>query len=94
MSYSNAATGHRSISAVKFTSGNVHHLRETIKYIQMLHYKTINLDRILKNEVLPRSDFKESENADILIVYGKGNNNSNAADEIASTILHCEFVSS
>ncbi|EXL65952.1 hypothetical protein FOPG_17853 [Fusarium oxysporum f. sp. conglutinans race 2 54008] len=85
---SNAATGHQSISAVKFTSGNVHHLRDTIKYVQMLHYKTVNLDRILKNEVLPRSDFKESENADVLIVYGKDDNNNNAADEIVSTILH------
>ncbi|KAJ4175812.1 hypothetical protein NW767_015664, partial [Fusarium falciforme] len=51
----------------------------------MLHYKTINLDIILNNEVLPRSDFEEGKNADILIAYAK--KNSNTADDIVSTIL-------
>ncbi|KAF9767979.1 hypothetical protein IL306_014786 [Fusarium sp. DS 682] len=84
---SNAATGHQSITAVKFTSGNTHHQRDSIKYVQMLHYKTVNLDRILKNKVLPRSDFEEAKNADILIAYAKDGNNNTTADDIVSTIL-------
>ncbi|KAF5010899.1 hypothetical protein FDECE_2967 [Fusarium decemcellulare] len=90
---SNAATGHQSITAVKFTCGNVHHLRSSIKYVQMLHYKTVDLDRILKNEVLPRSDFEEGKNADILIAYVKDDENNNTADDIISTILRLRWDS-
>ncbi|KAL4728687.1 hypothetical protein ACLX1H_003086 [Fusarium chlamydosporum] len=84
---SNTATGYNSITAVKFTSRNGYHLRESIKYVQMLHYKTINLERILDDAILPRSAFEECKKADILIAYGGGNNNS-SADDIVRTILH------
>ncbi|KAJ3526897.1 hypothetical protein NM208_g10968 [Fusarium decemcellulare] len=91
---SNAATGHQSITAVKFTCGNVHHQRSSIKYVQMLHYKTINLDRILKNKVLPRSDFEEGKNADILIAYAKDDNDNNdTTDDIVSTVLRLRWDS-
>ncbi|KAL7768447.1 hypothetical protein ACKLNR_002748 [Fusarium oxysporum f. sp. zingiberi] len=89
---SNAATGHQSITAVKFTSGNMDHRRDSIKYVQMLHYKTVNLDRILKNKVLPRSDFEEAKNADILIAYAN-DDNSTTSDDIVSTILRLRWDS-
>ncbi|KAH7141445.1 hypothetical protein B0J13DRAFT_676394 [Dactylonectria estremocensis] len=84
---SNAAMGHQSIITVKFISNNGYFLRESIKYIQMLHYKTINLERILGDAVLPRSAFEESKTADILIAYGEGKKTNNAADDIVRTVL-------
>ncbi|KAH7152709.1 hypothetical protein EDB81DRAFT_945677 [Dactylonectria macrodidyma] len=87
---SNAAMGHQSILTVKFISKNGYLLRESIKYVQMLHYKSINLERILDDAILPRSAFEEGKTADILIAYG-GNNNSDAAEDIVRTILRSAY---
>ncbi|KYK56758.1 hypothetical protein DCS_03764 [Drechmeria coniospora] len=92
---SNPTTLHRSVSAVRFTSGNVQYARENVHFIQMLHYKSIELSRILDEVVLPQSTFEESRKAEIVITYGKQDRKSqNApADTFVRSILHCEFSS-
>ncbi|ODA78414.1 hypothetical protein RJ55_05795 [Drechmeria coniospora] len=87
---SNPTTLHRSVSAVRFTSGNVQYARENVHFIQMLHYKSIELSRILDEVVLPQSTFEESRKAEIVITYGKQDRKSqNApADTLVRSILH------
>ncbi|KAJ6442852.1 26S proteasome regulatory subunit rpn11 [Purpureocillium lavendulum] len=68
---SNATTLHKSISSVKFSSGTVHYPRDNIDFVQILHYKSIELSRILDEAILPQSAFEENRRAEIIITYGK-----------------------
>lgn len=89
---SNATTLHRAITAVKFISGNVNYTRDNVDFVQMLHYKSIDLDRILDEAVLPQSAFEESREAEIVVTYGKQDQNA-PADGIVRSILHRQFCS-
>ncbi|POR37421.1 Uncharacterized protein TPAR_02378 [Tolypocladium paradoxum] len=89
---SNATVLHRSVTAVKFISGNVNYTRENVDFVQMLHYKSIDLNRILDEAVLPQSAFEESREAEIVVVYGK-HEQSAPADGIVRSILHLALSS-
>ncbi|KAF4505454.1 hypothetical protein G6O67_007400 [Ophiocordyceps sinensis] len=83
---SNATTLHQSINAVRFTSGNVTYSRDSVEFVQMLHYKSIDLDRILDEAVLPRSAFEDERKVEIVVTYGK-QEAKGPADGIVRTIL-------
>ncbi|PNY26286.1 Uncharacterized protein TCAP_03786 [Tolypocladium capitatum] len=89
---SNATTLHRSITAVKFISGDVHYTRDNVDFVQMLHYKSIDLNRILDEAVLPQSAFEDSREAEIVVTYGKPEPKV-PADGIARSILHLTLSS-
>ncbi|KAL3958661.1 hypothetical protein ACCO45_006823 [Purpureocillium lilacinum] len=86
---SNATTLHKSISSVKFSSGNVTYTRDNIDFVQILHYKSIELSRILEEAILPQSAFEEHRKAEIIITYGKPDPDAKVApaDNLARTIL-------
>lgn len=52
----------------------------------MLHYKSIDLDRILDEAVLPRSAFEDERKVEIVVTYGK-QEAKGPADGIVRTIL-------
>lgn len=88
MTYSTASTPERPITTVKFTSENGYYLRHSIEHVQVLHYKSIDLERLARDAILPQTAFEENKQAEIIISYGKDENDS--AQNVVRTILHRE----
>ncbi|KAM4058596.1 hypothetical protein HRG_006448 [Hirsutella rhossiliensis] len=89
---SNATTLHRSVNTARFTSGSVTYSRDSVEFVQKLHYKSIDLDRILDEAVLPQSAFEEERKVEIVITYGKQEAKA-SADGIVRTILDLRWNS-
>ena len=87
---SGAPSMNQPISAVKFTSSNLQYVRGPISSVQLMHYKSIDLKRILDDPALPQSVFEQSRSAEVLIVYR--NKPGSEGDDIVRTILHREFL--
>ncbi|KAK5993011.1 hypothetical protein PT974_06437 [Cladobotryum mycophilum] len=88
---SNATTVQTSVTTIKFTSGGVSYFRDSIELVQMLHYKSINLDRIMDDVALPQTAFDQHRQAEVVIVYRKQENGR--SDDIVRTILHLKWNS-
>ncbi|RSL85431.1 hypothetical protein CEP52_016148 [Fusarium oligoseptatum] len=88
---SNATVIRQHVDSIKFTSGNAHHVRDGIKHIQMLHYRSILLDRLVDDEFLPQSAFEEDKQAEVLVTYKK--QDDGRTDDIVRTILHVRWNS-
>lgn len=90
MTFSSATPIRQHVDSIKFTAGNAHHVRHGIKHIQMLHYRSILLDRLVDGEFLPQSAFEEDKQAEVLITYKTQDNGR--TDDIVRTILHGELL--
>lgn len=83
----------QSIAAIKFASGNLQYLRDSINFVQIMHYKSIDLKRILDDPALPQSEFEQNRSAEVLIVY-RNDGHSAQREDIVRTILHRESLPS
>lgn len=81
----------KTVTTVKFGSGGVHYFRDSIDFVQMLHYKSINLDSLMDDSVLPQNAFEESSRAEIQISYRKKDGKAHD-DDIVRTVLSCRFA--
>lgn len=71
--------------------GNVSHSRDSIDFIQMLHYKSIDLERIIDERVLPRSAFEDERKVEIIIAYSRHESKAQV-DGVVRTILDRQYI--
>lgn len=86
--FSDVPSMRQSMAAIKFTSGGLHYVHDSVNFVQILGYKSIDLKRILDDSALPQSVFEQDRGAEVLIVYR--NEHSAQEDDITRTVLHCK----
>jgi hypothetical protein len=76
----------QSIVTIKFASGNLQYVRDAINSVQIVHYKSIDLKRILDDSTPPQSVFEQNRSAEVLIVYRNDERTAKREDIVRITL--------
>lgn len=85
-----AEPSNQSLLSVEFSTRSSRYIRESIAFAHVLHYDSIDLDRIKEDAALPRDTRTPNPHAELWIVYEKERNPVQTND-IGRTALHCRY---